>query len=785
MGNSKGKTNLKLGLVFSLSLLASCMPETHMKKNGSTVSDVTILNVSKYNGRVFLDNPAILSGNLNLKETVTLDSLAKEQYITQKQLLQSEIGCLNNKDSLTTFNCFDVKDNINSTTPLVSPTNKWGFRAKTTEFLQTNSYFHLNKAFSFLFDSLATTRENTLGKTTSIPTSIITNNYYNFFSKTLTTYANCDELNNAYFNPSTMTLCFGYSGQNKNVLWAHDSTVIYHEIGHFQQYTMLNVRNNNQIVQAQLGNFLYTEAGALGEGLADYYSYYLTGRSHWGEWAPGKLNASRPLSESDNLHIAGLAEDNNSRLRYPDFLTYDPNNPTAKLEDIHYAGQIVSHYLVALTKDLVAKCGLSNLNARKNVMSLVSETFAELGDLTTTGTHKYTCISANNCSDVMGPAGKVNLNPTYANEWLQKNNPINYRSFMQTFAKNLLTKTQDGSICPVNSYPKDTIETLIDSYGLLNFTNYNQYRNFSSLSNVNTQVSPSNRQKTTLINKSNLILDPAEGAVSAYVIDTQADVNAAILTLQASGIIKDLSTQTEVGLAYNNGNGQINLGEVVGISLNLYNASNATMGGVQILANDWHHAKIDSTDNKLKPCSIKSTYTSNAWPTVEEGALNDDCTTMNATPVEDDFAPVCLVQQISGNSTKWISQKQLLEDQNGTETPEKICLDSSRPKECYIRAIKGADSAYLGKIDPKKTWLNTMYNEASGKAYSPNIGNLIFFEVSKHIPNGTTFNCRLRVRFTNCKDCYNEDGSASDYKDIDYNGAKPFNIIHLKFTVKE
>lgn len=785
MGKKRTTKYYQLGLMLSLSLLASCMPETHMKKNAQTVSDVTIVNVSQYHGRVFLDNPTILSGNTNLSAAASLDSLAREQYITKKQLLQSEIACLNNKDSLTTFNCFDVKDNINSTTPLVSLTNKWGFRAKTSEFLQTNSYFHINKAFASLFDSITTSKETTLGKTTSIPTNILTNSYYNFFSKTLTTYANCDDENNSSFSPATMTLCFGYSGQNKNIFWAHDSTVIYHEFGHFQQYTMLNVRNSALTVQAQLGNYLYTEAGALGEGLADFYSYFLNGRTHWGEWAPAKLAASRPMSESDALHIAALADDNNSRLRYPDFLTYNPNSPTVKQETLHNSGQIISHYLVALTKDLQSKCSLTNLQARKNVMSLVSETFAELGDLTTTGTHKYTCVSANNCSDVMGVSGKVNLNPTYANEWLQKNNPINYRSFMQTFAKNLLAKTTDGSICPVNSYPKDTIETLIDSYGLLNFNNYNQYRNLSSASNVNTQISASNRQKTTLITKSNLILDPTDGAVSAYVIDSQTDVNAAILRLQSSGVIKDLSTQTEVGLAYNNGNGQINLGEVVGINLNLYNSSNATMGGVQILANDWHHAKIDSTDNKLKPCSIKSTYTSNAWPTVEEGALNDDCTTMNATPVEDDFTPVCLVQQISGTSTKWISQKQLLEDQNGTETPEKICLDSTKPKECYIRAIKGADSAYLGRIDPKKTWLATMYDDVNSKTHSPGIGNLIFFEVSKHIPNGTTFNCRLRARFTNCKDCYNEDGSTSDYKDIDYNGPTPFNIIHLKFTVKE
>lgn len=55
--------------------------------------------------------------------------------------------------------------------------------------------------------------------------------------------------------------------------------------GHYFHKVQLNLRNYanpDELKKAQLGNHLYTEAGSLGEGLADYYSYYVNGRSHWG-----------------------------------------------------------------------------------------------------------------------------------------------------------------------------------------------------------------------------------------------------------------------------------------------------------------------------------------------------------------------------------------------------------------------------------------------------------------------------------------------------------------------
>lgn len=61
---------------------------------------------------------------------------------------------------------------------------------------------------------------------------------------------------------------------------------------------------------------------------------------------------SRPMAESDSVHITGIAETSEGRLSYPQFLLYDPNYPDSPYEDVHYAGQIVSHYLVALQNPL-------------------------------------------------------------------------------------------------------------------------------------------------------------------------------------------------------------------------------------------------------------------------------------------------------------------------------------------------------------------------------------------------------------------------------------------------
>lgn len=76
--------------------------------------------------------------------------------------------------------------------------------------------------------------------------------------------------------------------------------------------------------------------------------------------------------------------------------------------------------------------------------------------------------------------------------------------------------------------------------------------------------------------------------------------------------------------------------------------------------------------------------------------------------------------------------------------------------------------------------------ESDGTAYSLDWGNVLLFEVSKSIPPGTTVNCRMRVRFTNCEDCFHDSSrSNNDFYDVDYNGPKPYKIIHLQIPITD
>ena len=76
---------------------------------------------------------------------------------------------------------------------------------------------------------------------------------------------------------------------------------------------------------------------------------------------------------------------------------------------------------------------------------------------------------------------------------------------------------------------------------------------------------------------------------------------------------------------------------------------------------------------------------------------------------------------------------------------------------------------------------------------------VILLEVSKQIPPGTIVDCRLRLRFSNCEDCYHKQSTDAtktnfssdshlegyDFTDTDYNGPRPFKIIHLQIPITD
>jgi hypothetical protein len=79
----------------------------------------------------------------------------------------------------------------------------------------------------------------------------------------------------------------------------------------------------------------------------------MNNRTHFAEWGLGRyLIQSRPMSEDDALHAPGIDTSTEGRLAYPAYVTYDPNEPEVPFEDVHYAGQIISHFLTAFKQSI-------------------------------------------------------------------------------------------------------------------------------------------------------------------------------------------------------------------------------------------------------------------------------------------------------------------------------------------------------------------------------------------------------------------------------------------------
>jgi hypothetical protein len=509
----------------------------------------------------------------------------------------------------------------------------------------------------------------------------------------------------------------------------------------------------------------------------------MNNRTLFAEWALGRyLRQARPMSEAESIHSPGVEKTREGRLNYPTYLTYDPNEPDVPFEDVHYAGQIPAHFFNAFYESLQdsTTCGLSADLALKMTMHLVFETLAEVGDQTATGSGTLTTNPANY---------KVNLDPTNATEWISKNKPVTFRRFFQVFSKYFLRTLGNSAfgICNGREYYRDDYEKLLDSYGLLLFKTYNENGNNMSTghSGSNTAVTTINRVKSQLISKDLLILDNRDNAATAFVIDNQADIKAAVESLILTGRIGSISSQIDGNFAFNNGNAQISPGELVGVAVNVFNSSNSPMAGVHILANDWDHTKNGAPCNNL----------GDGFPLDSEGAADlssgeggqggcDYITRYNGKNAllepDEELAPVCLVELPEDDATKWVTQDKLIDS---IGLPSQNCLGGSNStKDCFIRAVKGADHAYYSKIDPQKTWAETLISSEGIPEF--NSSNVIFLEVSPWIPPGTTFNCRLRASFTNCDDCFHDsDNGNDDYLDYEFAGGEPFKIINFKFTV--
>lgn len=754
------------------------------KRKASGGVNNTPSTVSPNYGRYFTDNIVGKTGASNFNDSTDLSRYLdpEQKFISSSNFLRH--SCT--QGSLTVQNCIEVtKDENTSVTEFAD--RRFAYPMKTEEFLQIQTFANMRDITNRFFENLAFSYNlqfNILGYRSAHPNDLYTHSNYAFWNsgRTLKGYANCGVANNASYDPALSEVCMGHvEAPNKiNVFMAEDPTITYHEMGHAFAKVLLNTRtiaNTSVEVKTDLGYLSYDEAGAIGEGLSDYYSYYVNQRTHFAEWGLGLfLNASRPLAENDSQHIGGLEETATGRLSYPQFLNYESNRPELIIEDVHNAGQIMSHYLVAMTKDIAQTCSFSTTTAQNYVIHAISEAFAEMGDQSSQGYDGAT-------------ESKVNLMSSQAAKWISTVTPINYRRFTQTFGRYILSTLSNimYPVCNGTVYPQDNFEALTDSYGLLLFKTYNNDLNgiTSGHSGSRTSVTSTNQVNSVLINKSFVKLEDRSGKSKAIIIDNRESVASTLQNLKDRGIITDASTLIDDQLRYNNNNGRISPGEIVGIIPALYNNSNTTMGGVQLLGNDWDHTKGG------KPCNTFE----DAWPSSSEGAadltagegVQGGCNYItryngqNSVLEPNEYiSPSCLVQITEDGVTKWATQSKL---KTQLRLEDSLCLNpDNHHRDCFIRFIPGGDHAYYSKIDSKKTWAETMTSGSQTPEFKSS--NSLFMEVSPNIPPGTVFNCRLRARFTNCEDCWHDSTNGNDdYLDYEFSGDKPYKIIHFKFEV--
>ncbi|MBY0517137.1 MAG: hypothetical protein K2P81_09525 [Bacteriovoracaceae bacterium] len=864
-------------LVFSL-LLTSCNP-TELQSAGVRTDPNTVNANMISKAYVYTDDPTHATGNKNLPASFNIGSLLGKtaQVITPTSKTSLTNDCLLNQEqyffgttSSTFVDCLRVLSSDSpSVIPLQPKSGNWNFTTGSTEFYQVQAMYQANKsierwlgALGFIHESLHVGGSKSLPPALPYSLSDMGTWWFKYLSSEsqmtksaqLTVYSTVtdDSLkNNAYYEPVANALRLGWTeypgykaGSAKSVLMIQDPSILYHEMGHVFMTLFLNTRNAKLVgstwkplnYQAFPYYGFYSELGAMGEGIADYFAYAMTGHTTLGAWAFGSfVTGQRPMTEENSLHAPGISSAVDERLSYPDYLLYEPSQPGFPIEDVHNGGMFTSHYLVALTDSLKSECFWDQSTAVNHVMLAMAESFAFLGDLTGKGS------DYNNTSKSI-----VNMHPNASYDWYYSVRQITVRRWAQAMARNIYHFiTRDPAGCP--NFTKEKSEKLLDMYGLLLFRHYDDNGTFSNSSSNSatrqdsfamatplglfnstvggfgssmfgsffpeamsgtkatpTNVDELNRTKSVLVPKAALDFKTTGAYSTIFIDDSQKFGQDILSTILFQGRVISPSTGI-AGPEYNNSNNRISPGEIIGIGLDMVNRSNVPISGVTILATPWAHMKVtDAVTGKSQPCSI------NGFPSLSEGAVT--CTDADVLPTDGArfkkpvtgnypskaLHPVCLVQTTSNNETRWVSQD--FYRKNILQLEDKDCLGYGTPDfapaECLARFMPGKEMAMMAKIDPQKSYIETLTkayvdhnasvpDEEKYSIPGPSSSSVLILEMNKWIPPGTNFTCRLRAQFSNCSDCFESAAGQDEYTDIEYAGEKPFKVLDLSFIVLE
>jgi len=894
-----------LGACIALSF-QSCSEITEVPVSNARTSNVDTDFYDSGKGYVFEKSPyeannfVLPSRATSVKGWISTDFVTRNNELLDTCQITIFDGSFD-QDKETNSVCFNVlRDDDPDTIPLTANNGGWNFDIKNTpeEFYQVNAFYHSNliikRFMSALQDAHSIVHFPSVNKLAPVTKYDPHRTFSFWFNDTgrnnniLVYSAQPLDSLNAFFSSSDTSIGMGYTPNSFITDYSiEDIGILYHEYGHAFNYILMNQRNTSfqdgQIddpnlfsvfyhstpFKSSLGNLVYDEAGAINEGVADFFTYFITNTKDLGQWAFN--GQARPMTETSDAHSANVSKNSGERLKYPDFTYYLSGEPFP-VEDVHNSGQIISHYLVSLTEEFKSQCSYISTIQENSVVDnqvltedeataerhkrattltlmLLSEALGEMGDMNARGSDLFEPFKdSGNSSDTNFGSFFTNLNAFEAYLWGQIVRPPTFRRFSRLIGKNIKYRISDTFVGACPGFTVDESEELLDEYGLLLFKDYDEDTQgtqltdmgtyvlaidkeiddfegdsvdfgFSSYDNqVESSVNELNRKQTVLVSKDFVDYPTdASGEPTVFVFDKQAGME----NLLASLTFEGQNVQISEGLAgpeYNNGNIKVSPGEIIGITPNLYNFSNSQMGGIRILANDWDHMKLDdsssihvnSTDNmnaaqdiaNWSPCQI------DGWPLQTEGGVLEDpnvtpttegdClyTTKHNLVLKDTAAtpeyypdasqPICMVKFSDENETKWVSQdffrtSQLLLEDNECLNGPSMSGNEFNPNECLVRVLPGGSQAVYGKIDPQSTWQKSLQGS---NPQTPDVSSnhIILFEVNKLISPGTQFNCRMRVNFSNCSDCF-EDENGNEYPDYIHASEKPFKILNFSFKV--
>jgi hypothetical protein len=279
----RARSHLFTSTLFSLSILGvlnACGPTGTTVEGTPTTPSVTGScsgGTTSAQVRIFQENPRVDSTNLNLAFNTTTSSLSS--YTVDRTLSGLDGTCL-----LQTDHYKVTRDSFYPNTIAAATSTNLIYTPADPQFQQIMALYHSNAV-----KEKVQSTGNALSGLGMVSID-----------------AHCGQYQNAYFNPSSNSLCFGYENYGGRRVWAaDDADVIHHETGH---------TINHALAGSDVLNY-GGEAGAMDEAFADYWALTMqANNTRISEWFLGAIEAVTGQS---------IMRDAGQNHSYPSSLVYE------------------------------------------------------------------------------------------------------------------------------------------------------------------------------------------------------------------------------------------------------------------------------------------------------------------------------------------------------------------------------------------------------------------------------------------------------------------------------